>query len=136
MAVFYDYFNDIYILINFIRDLLAHENMEGIFSFIFFKSGMQVQLGGPFIYCLFLVTWLNMCIMTQLVISAIYYLGKSFDNEDDTKFVISLAVWKFIDIDVIFLNEIIRFVIHHLHVWAALCMSKFSAFALQPSFPF
>ena len=31
------------------------------------------------------VTWLNMRIMAQLVISAIYYLGKSFDNEDDTK---------------------------------------------------
>ena len=50
--------------------------------------------------------------------------------------VISWATWKFVDIDGIFLNEIIKFFTHHLHVLAALCMSKFSAFALQPSFPF
>ena len=35
-----------------------------------------------------------MCIMTQLVISAIYYLGKSFDNEDDTKICYILSYLK------------------------------------------
>ena len=52
------------------------------------------------------------------------------------KFVISWATWKFVNIDVMFLNKIIKFVTHHLHVWAALCVSKFSGFAQQPSFPF
>ena len=35
-----------------------------------------------------------MCIMTQLVISAIYYLGKSFNDEDDTKSVYVLSYLK------------------------------------------
>ena len=33
--------------------------------------------------------------------------------------VISWATWKFVNIDVIFLNKIIKFVTYHLHVWAA-----------------
>ena len=37
--------------------LLAHENMEGIVWF-FFKSGMQVQLGGPLINLLFVLSYL------------------------------------------------------------------------------
>ena len=52
------------------------------------------------------------------------------------KIVISWAAGKFVNIGVIFLSKIIKFVTHHLHVWTALCVSKFSAFALQPSFPF
>ena len=38
--------------------LLAHENMEGIFWYFFFKSGMQVQLGGPLINLLFVLGYL------------------------------------------------------------------------------
>ena len=48
-----------------------------------------------------------MCIMTHLVISAICYLGKSFNNEDDTKlsYILSYFCRNFFDIDVIFLPE-------------------------------
>ena len=52
------------------------------------------------------------------------------------KIVISWAAGKFVNIGVIFLSKIIKFVTHYLHVWTALCVSKLSAFALQPSFPF
>ena len=52
------------------------------------------------------------------------------------KIAIFWGTWKFVNIDVIFLNKIIKFVTHHLHVWSALCMNKFNAFALHSSFPY
>ena len=52
MAGFYDSFNDSHI--NFIRDFVSTWKHGGNIL-IFFKSGMQVQLGGPLINLLFIV---------------------------------------------------------------------------------
>ena len=47
--------------------MLAHENMEGIFWFFFFKSGMQVQLGGPLNNLLFVLSYLVKDVHNDLI---------------------------------------------------------------------
>ena len=46
--------------------LLAHENMEGIVWFVS-KSGIQVQLGGPFINLLFVLSYLVKYVQNDLI---------------------------------------------------------------------
>ena len=55
MAGFYDSFNDS--LINFIRNFVSTWKHERNIL-ICFKSGMQVQLGGPWINLLFVLSYL------------------------------------------------------------------------------
>ena len=73
MAVFYDSFNDS--LINFIRDFVGTWK-HGRNHLIFFKSGMQVQLGGPLINVLFVLSYLVKCVHNDLISYFSYLLFK------------------------------------------------------------
>ena len=50
-----------------LRTLLAHENMEGIVWFFFLKFGTQVQLGGPFINLMFVLSYLVKYVHNDLI---------------------------------------------------------------------
>ena len=56
MAGFNDYFNDS--LINFIRDFVSTWKHGRNLLIFFFKSDLQVQLGGPLINLLFVLSYL------------------------------------------------------------------------------
>ena len=59
-------------------------------SFDFFKSGMQVQLGGPLINLLFVLSYLVKSVHNDPIsYFSCLLVGESFDNEDDTKIAIS-----------------------------------------------
>ena len=76
MAVFDDFFNDsLWISLG---SFLAHENIEGRVWFFFFKLAMQMYLGGPLIYLLFV--WSH-----QGQIWNLLYLSQKWSDCHETK---------------------------------------------------
>ena len=77
MAGFYDSFNDS--LINFIRDFVSTWKHGRNLLIFFFKSGIQVQLGGPMINLLFVLSYLVKYVHNDPISYFSYlFLGKEF----------------------------------------------------------